>query len=106
MSIHSVFEIVMLLCFGFAWPFSIIKSWRARTTAGKSLLFLLVVILGYIAGIIKCLNDPSGTPLLVLCAYSLNACMVSFDAVLYYRNHCLDKLREQNNLSVHAKAGV
>ncbi|MGI5830014.1 MAG: hypothetical protein ACOX8U_07615 [Bradymonadia bacterium] len=93
MSIHSIFEIVMLLCFGFAWPFSIMKSWRAKTAAGKSLLFLLVIILGYIAGIIKCLSDPSGTPTLVLCAYSVNACMVSFDTVLYFRNLRIDKNR-------------
>ena len=30
-------EIAMLLCFGFSWPLSAIKSYRARTTKGKSL---------------------------------------------------------------------
>ncbi len=48
----SIFEIIMLLCFGFAWPFSIVKSFQSRSTKGKSILFLLVVLAGYIAGII------------------------------------------------------
>ena len=46
-------ETLMLICFGAAWPLSILKSWRARTARGKSLGFLMVILLGYTAGIAK-----------------------------------------------------
>ena len=47
----SVLEALMLLCFGAAGPFSIVRSWKSRSTQGKSMVFLLVLILGYLAGI-------------------------------------------------------
>ena len=47
----SIFEAGMLLCFGFAWPISLVKAYRSRSTGGKSWLFSAVVILGYIFGI-------------------------------------------------------
>jgi hypothetical protein len=40
----------MLVCFGAAWPASIYRSWTSRTVAGKSLVFLIIVFAGYIAG--------------------------------------------------------
>lgn len=49
----SVFEAVMLLCFGAAWPFSIARSVKSKSTHGKSLVFLLILIAGYISGIIN-----------------------------------------------------
>jgi hypothetical protein len=79
----SVFEIVMLVCFGAAWPFSIYKSWRTRQVAGKSLPFLLVVLAGYLSGILhKAIYryDP------VIFLYILNAAMVAADITLYLRN--------------------
>ena len=48
----SIFEIVMLLCFASAWPFSIYKSYTSKQNAGKSLLFMYVVEVGYIAGLL------------------------------------------------------
>jgi len=48
----SVFEIVMLVCFGAAWPFSIYRSYRTRTNADKSLPFLYIVLVGYMAGVL------------------------------------------------------
>ena len=46
----SPFEILMLVCFGAAWPFSIYKSWRSREVAGKSVVFLFVIFAGYVSG--------------------------------------------------------
>ena len=46
----SPFEIIMLVCFGAAWPFSIVKAYRSRENGGKSLLFLIVIFIGYLAG--------------------------------------------------------
>jgi len=47
----SAFEVLMLVCFGAAWPASIYRSYVSRTTAGKSIVFLVVVFAGYLAGI-------------------------------------------------------
>lgn len=82
----SVFEIMMLACFGAAWPFSIARSIRTRTTAGKSVVFLWVVLAGYLAGIThKLLHSRDG----VIWFYALNAVMVSLDIALFYRNRRL-----------------
>jgi hypothetical protein len=84
----SIFEIIMLLCFGLAWPFSIYKSIISRQTQGKSVLFLIIVVVGYIAGIIhKLLYSRDWVVML----YALNALMVSVDIVLYYRNKKFEK---------------
>ena len=73
----------MLICFGLAWPFSIYKSYKSRENAGKSILFLCVVFVGYIAGIVHKLIFSFD---IVICLYALNALMVSIDITLYYRN--------------------
>jgi len=79
----SSFEIIMLICFGAAWPVSIYKSYTSRTTAGKSVIFLIIVLIGYMAGILhKTLNDLD----FVVWLYVLNATMVSVDILLYFRN--------------------
>lgn len=42
----------MLVCFGASWPFSIHKMLRTRRSEGKSLLFLFLVMIGYVFGVI------------------------------------------------------
>ena len=79
----SIFEVVMLVCFGAAWPVSICKSYQSRTTAGKSVVFLVIVEIGYIAGICFKLT---GTLDYVIALYVLNAGMVLVDIGLYRRN--------------------
>jgi cyanate permease len=84
----SPFEIIMLLCFGAAWPVSIQKSWRSKSTGGKSIGFLFVILTGYVAGIIHKLfynYDP------VIFLYALNFCLVTVDAMLYFRNRRIEK---------------
>ncbi|HUW70923.1 MAG TPA: hypothetical protein VMX33_11900 [bacterium] len=91
----SIFEIIMLVCFGAAWPFSIAKSIKTRRTDGKSLAFLVIVIVGYASGIInKLLYKPD----FVVWLYALNATMVSIDAVLWLRNR---RLERQSNGAAH-----
>jgi hypothetical protein len=92
MNIASILETIMLVCFGLAWPLSILKSWRCRTTEGKSLFFLIVILVGYIAGISKVLVLDGITGFLLI-PYSINFIMVSIDAMLYFRNKKLDKAR-------------
>ncbi|MCF7942531.1 MAG: hypothetical protein K9M84_13035 [Spirochaetia bacterium] len=83
----SIFEILMLISFGFAWPTSIIRSWRSRSNAGKSLPFLLIIAFGYLSGILhKIIYAPD--PVIVL--YIINLCMVSADILIYRRNHLIE----------------
>lgn len=84
----SIFEIIMLICFGAAWPFAIYKSWKVKTTQGKSLAFLLIVLAGYISGIIhKFFYSPD----LVIYLYIVNLLMVAIDSMLYIRNSIQEK---------------
>lgn len=79
----SVFEILMLACFGAAWPVSIYKSYVSKQIAGKSVLFLWIVCTGYVFGVVHKLlynYDP------VIYLYMLNGIMVFVDILLYYRN--------------------
>ncbi len=86
----KILETIMLICFGAAWPFSIIKSWKARTAQGKSLGFLLIILVGYIAGIAKViLSDGFGGFLLI--PYTINFTMVACDTCLYFRNASFDR---------------
>jgi hypothetical protein len=84
----KIFEMIMLLCFGCAWPLSIAKSLKARTNKGKSLFFLLILLLGYISGITnKIINKID----YVMVFYIVNFLMVATDTVIYFRNAKLDK---------------
>jgi hypothetical protein len=47
----SVFETVMLICFGVSWPVSIAKTLRTKVVVGKSPLFMVIVCVGYACGI-------------------------------------------------------
>ncbi|HBI16000.1 MAG TPA: hypothetical protein DDY20_10890 [Desulfobulbaceae bacterium] len=82
----SVFEIMMLVCFGAAWPFSLYRSWRSRSNAGKSLFFLCVVLAGYISGLLHKLFYSFDQ---VIFLYLLNGLMVAGDILLYFRNRKL-----------------
>ena len=79
----SPLEITMLICFGAAWPFSIYKSLKTREVSGKSLLFLVVVLVGYISGICHKLFYRYDR---VIFLYALNAVFVLTDILLYLRN--------------------
>lgn len=78
----------MLVCFGAAWPASILKSYRSRSTKGKSIGFLLVILTGYLSGKINKLLYSNN---FVLYLYMLNFFMVLCDVFLYLRNEKLEK---------------
>jgi len=86
----ELFEIIMIVSFGFSWPMNVIKSYRARTTKGKSLAFLLLISIGYVFGIAGKLIG-GNFKWYVLFFYVLNLCMVLTDLCLYIRNYRLDK---------------
>lgn len=78
----SYFEVIMLVCFGAAWPFSILKSLNTKSAQGKSLVFLLIVLAGYAAGILHKLCHSFDN---VIYLYVLNSLMVAIDIALYLR---------------------
>ena len=77
----SIFEVLMLVCFGISWPISIAKAIRTKMVAGKSPVFMVIVIIGYAFGIIhKVLYSRDWVTFL----YALNLIMVAVDMSLYF----------------------
>ncbi|MDR1758843.1 MAG: hypothetical protein LBR51_07850 [Bacteroidales bacterium] len=77
----SPWEIGMLLCFACSWPVSIIKTLRTKKTAGKSPVFMSIIIVGYVCGILhKCFYNPD----VVLYLYFFNLIIISLDLLLYF----------------------
>ena len=92
----ELLEIIMIVSFGASWPMNVIKSYKAKTTKGKSLAFLCLIFFGYIAGIAsKFVNEAYMASFAqkwyVLFFYCLNLIMVGIDLILYFRNKALDK---------------
>ena len=83
----SVFEIGMLACFGVSWPVSIHKSVKSKSTKGKSLLFLCVILAGYVFGITHKIIYSRD---IVLVLYVLNFIMVSIDVMIFFKNKKLE----------------
>lgn len=95
----EILEILMIVSFGVSWPMNVIKSYKARTTKGKSLSFLILIFAGYIAGIASKFTNAAymasfSDKWYVLFFYFLNLTMVGIDLCLYFRNLRLD--RESN----------
>ena len=98
---YEIFEIAMLILFGISWPISAFRSYKARTAKGKSIMFIMLIFFGYIAGIIsKIINlgymADFSSKWYVLLIYITNFIFVSIDMLLYFRNKKLDRIAEQN----------
>ena len=90
--IDGLFEMLMLLCFAFAWPFSIVKQWKTGSSKGKSILFSYVIILGYIFGMInKVVSDDINY---VFAFYVIDLALVLIDTLIYYRNQMRESKSE------------
>lgn len=86
-----MWEAIMLLCFGLSWPTSLYKSITSRSTKGKSVIFLWLIMFGYVCGVInKLINGYD----LVMWLYVINGLMVMADTIMYYRNRRFEKQLE------------
>lgn len=75
----SIFEIGMLVCFAASWPAAILKTFRSKNPGGKSIMFAVLVIIGYLCGAThKVLYKPD----LVFWLYLFNTVLVGTDLVL------------------------
>ena len=90
----QIFEIIMLCCFGASWPFNIAKSIRSRTARGKSHIFEICVIVGYLCGLAGKLLSGNVTYMVVF--YLVDILMVATDLVLTLRNQRLDREEERS----------
>lgn len=77
----SVFEAIMLICFGISWPMSILKSVRTKVVTGKSPVFMAIVCVGYASGVVHKLVYHLD-PIIVL--YVMNMVFVAVDLYLYF----------------------
>ena len=93
MEFYELMEVCMMIAFGFSWPMNVIKSYKMRTTKGKSLPFLILILFGYVCGITGKILSP-GYKWYVMFFYVLNFAMVMVDLLLYIRNWRLDKQAE------------
>ena len=85
----QIFEIIMLICFGLSWPISVYKSIKSKSTKGKSAVFIIAIIIGYISGIIgKFVNHQISY---VVILYCINLVVVSADLCLYFYNSKREK---------------
>lgn len=80
----QIFELIMLVCFGMSWPISVYKSITSKSAKGKSCIFMIAIIIGYISGILGKIF--SGQINFVLILYCFNLAVVSIDFVLYFIN--------------------
>ncbi len=80
----EIFELIMLACFGLSWPISVYKSIKSRSTQGKSVVFIVAIIIGYISGILSKIVGNAVNYVLVL--YCLNLAIVSTDLVIFFLN--------------------
>ena len=92
--VAKILEATMLILFGISWPFNLIKSIRSKTTKGKSLLFLVLIDLGYVAGITSKFFSTTfvwQTDWWVFAIYVINFSFVTADLIIYFINRAREK---------------
>ena len=92
--IAKVLEATMLILFGISWPFNLAKSIRTKSTKGKSLLFLVLIDLGYVAGITSKFFSTTfvwETDWWVFAIYVINFLFVTADLIMYFVNKSKEK---------------
>ena len=92
--IAKILEVIMLVLFGISWPFNLIKSIKSQSTKGKSLLFLIFIDTGYLAGITSKFFLESfvwSTDWWIFAIYVINFSFVSADLIMYFINKRREK---------------
>ena len=92
--VAKVLEAIMIILFGISWPFNLAKSIRSKTTKGKSLLFLVLIDIGYIAGLTSKFFSETFVWAIdwwIFVIYSINFALVSADLIVYFINRSREK---------------
>lgn len=85
----EILESAMLICFGCSWPINLVKNIKAKTAKTMSLKFILLIIIGYIAGIASKIISHRFNYVLVV--YLINLVIVSVNLVVYFINQKYDR---------------
>ena len=87
MEVSQICEFFMLFAFGFSWPFAIARTYKAghsgKGVAGKSPMFMIIVLLGYVGGILARLLDANKGNDWLAIVYVIDMMLVSTDLGLY-----------------------
>ena len=76
---------MMLVAFGFSWPFAIARTYKTKRVDGKSPHFMFIVIFGYLCGIAAHLAEGLDDPKLwLVVVYAVDIALVSTDLALYF----------------------
>ena len=94
MVIAQVLEAAMLICFGLSWPINAYKNFKAGTAAGTSWQFILLITVGYLAGIAA--KFASGMINWVLAVYFINLVCLAVNWAVYFCKCRLDAARLAN----------
>ncbi len=78
----SFFEIAMLVCFGAGWPFAVIKTYRTKNVKGKSVLFIGLILIGYICGFLHKVFYNYDE---VVFLYIFNGMLVFAELIMYFK---------------------
>lgn len=78
----------MIVSFGCSWPLSIIRSYRSRSTRGKSPYFSFFILFGYACGLAA--KIMTRTFNLAFWFYIPNIIMVAVDTMLWFRNRRIE----------------
>ncbi len=92
--VAKVLEAIMIILFGISWPFNLAKSIRSKTTKGKSLLFLILIDVGYIGGLTSKFFSETfawATDWWIFVVYAINFILVSADLLVYSINRTREK---------------
>lgn len=87
--IAKALEAIMIVLFGISWPFNLLKSIKTKSTKGKSLIFLSLIDLGYIAGITSKFVSTTfvwATDWWIFMFYCINFTFVTADLIMYFIN--------------------
>ena len=93
----KILEVAMLVLFGISWPISLVKSIRSKSTKGKSLLFLILIDIGYICGMTSKIVSQTfvwSTDWWVFVIYVINFSFVTSDLIVYFINKNREKMLE------------
>ncbi len=95
MKMAELLESTMLICFGLSWPMNLAKNIKAKSARNMSLQFILLIIIGYIAGISAKIYNHRFNYVLVV--YLLNLIVVSANVVVFFINRRYDRQAKEAN---------
>ncbi|XWN30187.1 MAG: hypothetical protein ROR55_22280 [Devosia sp.] len=88
MESYEWFEVAMLLCFSVGWYWSIVHMLRVKVASGKSVMFVLLVIVGYACGVVSrtllWIETEEFSLVLIVYVWNLIVTIIDIFLVLHY----------------------